>query len=220
MIIISPSMAYLVLAQVKLVPAIILPNEGVDMVVLASNGMSIRSTEQLVPSGQLGKVVGITVDVRSSVGHDDKGLATKVAKESSKELRAFNHNQQSPYRTSRPLSIITTPLPLSLTHLDPLISDLISIHLIHVFTFLSLTHFISHFLSHLLYHFNQWFHHRLCFWYHYCSILHHFLIFWFIAAKLYHDPLLPETRSLCSLIYLHTLTPCGTQFSSYFLFLH
>jgi len=79
----------------------------------------------------------------------------KVAKEFSKEPRAFNHKQQSPYWTSRPLSIIATLPPLSLPLLNPLISDLISICLIHMFMFLSLTHFISHFLSHLLYHSDQ-----------------------------------------------------------------
>ena len=79
----------------------------------------------------------------------------KVAKELSEEPRAFNHNQQSPYWTSRPLSIITTLPLLSLPHFNLLISDLVSIRLIHVFTFLSLTHFISHFLSHPLYHFDQ-----------------------------------------------------------------
>jgi len=79
----------------------------------------------------------------------------KVAKELSEEPRAFNHNQQSPYWTSRPLSIIATPSLLSLPHFNPLISDLVSIHLIHVFSFLSLTHFISPFLGHPLYHFDQ-----------------------------------------------------------------
>jgi len=57
------------------VPAIILPNEGMDTVVLASNGMSIRSAEQLVPSGQLGKVVWVAENVGSGVGHDDKRLS-------------------------------------------------------------------------------------------------------------------------------------------------
>jgi len=148
-------MAYIIFAQVRLVSTFILPNKRVDTVILASNGMTIRGTEQLVPSSQRGKVVGIAVDVGSGVRHDGKRLATKVAKGSSEEPRAFNHNQQSPYRMSRPLSIIATPSPLSSTHLDPLISDLVSIQLIHVFMFSSLTHFISHFLSNPLHHFDQ-----------------------------------------------------------------
>jgi len=68
-------MAYLVLARIKLVSTVILPNEGMDTIVLASNGMSIRSAEQLVPSSQLGKVVWVAENVRSGVGHDDERLS-------------------------------------------------------------------------------------------------------------------------------------------------
>jgi len=57
------------------VSTVILPNEGMDTVVLASNGMSIRSVEQLVPSGQWGKVVLVAKDVGSGVGHDDERLS-------------------------------------------------------------------------------------------------------------------------------------------------
>ena len=68
-------MAYLVLARIKLVSTIILPNEGMDTIVLASNGMSIRSAEQLIPSRQWGKVVWVAKNVGSGVGHDDKRLS-------------------------------------------------------------------------------------------------------------------------------------------------
>ena len=66
-------MAYLVLARIKLVSTIILPNEGMDTVDLASN-MSIRSAEQLVPSGQWGEVVWVAKDVGSGVGHNDERI--------------------------------------------------------------------------------------------------------------------------------------------------
>jgi len=68
-------MAYLVLARIELVSTVILPNKGMDTIVLASNGMSIRSVEQLVPSHQWGKVVWVAKNVGSSVGHDDKRLS-------------------------------------------------------------------------------------------------------------------------------------------------
>jgi len=35
--------------------------------------MSIKGTEQLISSGQLGQVVGVAEDVGSGVGHDDRG---------------------------------------------------------------------------------------------------------------------------------------------------
>jgi len=66
-------MAYLVLARVELVPAIILSDIGVDVVILTTNHMAIRSAEQLVPSSQLGHIVRVVEDVRSGVGHDNGG---------------------------------------------------------------------------------------------------------------------------------------------------
>jgi len=142
----------------------------------------------------------------------------KVAKAFSKEPRAFNHNQQSPYWMSRPLSIIATPPPLSLLHLNPLISDLVSIHLIHMFSFFCYDplHFPLSQSSPLL------------FW-PMISPSFVFLISLFFILMPFPYLLLwnfiithscPNHTHHCSLIYTHTLASCGTPFSSYFFFLH
>jgi len=59
----------------------------------------------------------------------------KVAKEHSEEPWDFDHNQQGPYWKSRILSHHCNSAPLSSTHLNPLILDFVSIHLIHMFMF-------------------------------------------------------------------------------------
>ena len=126
----------------------------------------------------------------------------EVAKENSDEPRSFNHNQQDPYWTSRPLSHHhNTNAPI------PRCSSRISFQFVQstcsYFFLLQPTSFPL--LTHPLDHSDKRSHHHSPFFYHYCSFWHLFLIYGFIAAELYHNPLLPET---CSLLfsYLHSYT--------------
>ena len=114
--IIPPSTAYLVFPWVKDMTTIVTSDEGESLVALAGNAVPIRRTEELVARGKQRYVVGVVGNISKCVGHGDG----------------------DPYWMSRPLSITSSPLPLSQTHSNPIGLDLVSIHLIHVFSFLLL----------------------------------------------------------------------------------